>query len=194
MLLMLTVVLGAVALGYLAGGRLSGFENSKVRWWGLAPVGLAMQLAPVNSHDAALWMLLASYVVLLVFVARNFRASGFPLILIGLLLNFAVIAANSGMPVTKSALISSGQLDSLNVLVHGGGAKHHLAASGDPLIFLADVIPVGTPFHQAMSVGDALVFAGIVWFVVATMRRRRAGGGRASPATDPIPLEHPSDP
>jgi hypothetical protein len=175
MLLLLTAVLGSVVLGLLAGGRLSGFEHIRLRWWGLAPLGLAMQLTPLTTRNAVgIGLLLTSYVVLIAFCVLNRRLSGFLLIAAGLGLNLLVIGANGGMPVTKSALIHSGQADVIVYLQTQGGAKHHIA-DGDVLLPLGDVIPVGTPFDQVVSIGDIVVYSGIAWFCVATMRRQKGG-------------------
>src|SRR5438128_12039591 len=110
MLLLLTCVLGSVVAGLLTGGRLSGFERIHLRWWGLAPVGLAMQLTPLTTRNAlGIGLLLTSYVVLIAFCFMNRRLAGFLVIAGGLAANLLVIGVNGGMPVTKNALVSSGQ-------------------------------------------------------------------------------------
>ena len=114
-LILLTVVV-ALTIGLLAGGSLREFPTVKTRWWWLALVGVAMQFVTVGDGlETAL--LLGSFLVLVVFVAANLRAPGFPLVLVGLLLNAAVITANQGMPVTRHALEASGQADTLAELV-----------------------------------------------------------------------------
>ena len=53
-------------------------------------------------------LLYVSFALLVAFViAANIRIIGFPLVLIGIVLNLTVIAANQGMPVTKRALVAS---------------------------------------------------------------------------------------
>src|SRR6186997_1098415 len=151
MILLIGVVLVSIGLGYLVGGRLSGFERFRLRWWFLAFVGLALQLAPVPA-DLATEFLIASYVLLLLFVAANLRAPGVWLILIGLALNLAVIAPNGGMPVSRSALVESGQASTLAELEKGAGTKHHLETSDDVLTPFADVIAIGSPVNQVASV------------------------------------------
>jgi hypothetical protein len=105
-----------------------------------------------------------------VFAAVNIRLAGFPLIAIGICCNFLVIAVNHGMPVTRQALVASGQAYTLQMLVHDGGAKHHLADDSDRLLVLGDVIAIG-PLQQAVSVGDLFTYGGVVWLIVAGMRR-----------------------
>jgi hypothetical protein len=101
----------------------------------------------------------------------NRRLPGFALVVVGLCLNFLVIAVNQGMPVTREALEGSGQLDTLHELETDGGAKHHLAGPGDDLLILADRIALPPPISQAISVGDIVAYAGVIWFVAAGMRR-----------------------
>ena len=177
MILLLGIVLVSIALGYALGGRLSGFERFRLRWWPLAFLGLALQLAPVPAGLATA-SLIASYVFLLLFALANVRAPGIPLILIGLALNLAVIVPNGGMPVSRAALVRSGQASTLEDLRNGGGVKHHLEEPGDVLTPLSDVIAIGAPIDQVASAGDAFVYAGLIWLVVAVMR----GAKRADPA------------
>ena len=174
MILLLVVIVVAVAAGYLLGGRARNFETLRLRAWWLAPVGLLLQIQfPWLSdagREAGVPYLIASYVLLIVFAALNLRLAGFVLILAGLALNLLVVSVNRGMPVTRSALETSGQGDLLDDLASGQGAKHHLANDDDILLPLADVIPIPPPIAQVVSAGDVLVYAGLVWLVIATMR------------------------
>jgi hypothetical protein len=165
----------AVVLGYSLGGRLSSVGHLRIRWQAAAIVGLALQVVPVPSHALPLVLLYASFVLLLAFAIVNLRAgvAAFWLILIGIALNFTVIAVNEGMPVTRDALVASGQADTLAVLVHDGGAKHHLADRGDRLLFLGDVLPI-RPMERVASPGDLIAYGGVVWLVVAAMLGRFA--------------------
>jgi hypothetical protein len=172
-LILLTVVV-ALGVGLISGGSLRDFPTVKTRWWWLALVGVAMQFV-TGGGTLEVVLLLGSFVALLAYVIANVRAPGFPLVLIGLVLNLAVIAANRGMPVTHHALEASGQGDTIAELAtNGDGQKHYLVVDGDGtrLLPLGDVIALGGPVRQAVSVGDIFVHLGIAWFIVATMRRR----------------------
>jgi len=178
MSLLLGILVLSVVIGYIAGGRLRNFECLELRWWLLAPIGLAIQLLPVpdGRHGTDLWVrmavLAASYVMLLVFTARNARIPGVPLIIIGLVLNMAVVTANGGMPVSEDAVKESGQTELLDMLRNDEGVKHHLMTSEDYLRPLGDVIPVPGPVKQVLSVGDLFVYAGLAWLIVTVMRGR----------------------
>jgi hypothetical protein len=178
-LIVVTVAL-ALLIGFLRGGSLRDFPAVKTRWWGLALLGVAMQFV-TGGGAVEIGLLIASFVVLMVFVLANLRAPGFALILIGLALNATVIVANQGMPVTRAALVRSGQSDTLTELVNDGdGQKHFLADDGTVLLPLGDVIALGGPLRQAVSIGDIFVHLGVGWFIVVAMRRR-----------DPVPSLEP---
>jgi hypothetical protein len=172
MTLLFGVILISIALGYALGGRLAGFERFRLRWWPLAFLGLALQLAPVPV-DLATKSLVVSYVFLLSFVAANLRAPGVPLILVGLALNLAVIAPNGGMPVSRDALVGSGQSGTLEELRASDATKHHLQRPDDVLTPLGDVIAIQDPIGQVVSVGDVFVYVGLLWLIVGVMRGAR---------------------
>ena len=172
MALVLGTLVVAVHVGLLAGGRWSRLAELRIAWVPLAIAGFALQWFTPNIGVSPMVLLLVSFAALIAFSVRNLRLPGFRLILLGILLNLLVIVVNDGMPVSRSALEASGQLDTLEELVHEGGAKHHLATNDDLLLPLADVIVVA-PVHNIVSVGDVLTYAGAAWLVIATMHPRR---------------------
>ena len=172
-LIVATLVL-AVAVGYATGGRLSALADLDVRWPPVAIAGLVLQSLPMPSRTLAFVALYLSFALLLLFAAVNVRRQAVPFvaILLGVALNFTVIAVNAGMPVTRDAVVASGQVDTLDELRDGGWVKHHLAGPDDRLLFLGDVIGV-RQIGQIVSIGDVVAYAGVAWLVVAGMRRRR---------------------
>jgi len=205
MKLLLAVVLLSVCLGYLFGGRLDRLEALRPRWWGLVILGLGIQFIPlpngVSGTDLVIRtaVLALSYSLLLTFALVNVRMPGMFLVVIGLACNMTVIVVNGGMPASAQALIASGQEDVVAYVREQGADKHHLLTDDDRLTFLADVIAVPQPIGQAVSVGDILVYAGLTWLVVATMRgwtpsarpagsRPRRGKHRRGATREPEPL------
>lgn len=185
----MVLILGALALGLLLGlalgGSWRGLAEIQFRWWPLAFVGLVLQFLPVPSMPGRLdeWLsvglLIASYVVLLVFVAANIRLPGFPLLAVGFALNAVVVSANGGMPVSEQAVrdaFGPGYESERQELIERGGRKHHLATEEDVLTPLADVIPLGSPINQVLSVGDIVWLAGTVWMIAGAMRSGASGG------------------
>ncbi len=188
MLLIVVAVLGGILVGLALGGSLSTLSEARLRWWPLALIGLALQLVPVSrihghsQHDLAVGLLIASYVVLLLFVGLNFRLPGFWLIAVGFALNLLVISVNGGMPVNEHALRVAGgprYAATIHDLLEHGGAKHHLARPDDVLLPLSDAIPMGWPIRNVFSVGDLMSMAGIAWVLAAATKgpagRHRVG-------------------
>jgi hypothetical protein len=166
------LVLG-VAVGYLLGGRLSQLSELKPRYAPLALAGLLLQL--VNPPGAwPLVLLIISFVLLTAFAVANIRIVGFAAILVGVALNFTVIAVNGGMPVTRGAIVASGQEGTLAPLLEHRGVKHHLAGPDDRLLFLGDVIAIPAPVGQVISIGDVFMYGGVAMVIAGSMRRRRA--------------------
>jgi hypothetical protein len=190
-LLILAVIVAGLLVGVAFGGNLRTLSEIRLRWWPLALIGLALQLIPVPSmsgqldHWLAVGLLIASYAVLLVFVALNIRLAGFPVIAVGFALNLLVISVNGGMPVTRHALreaYGAGYGEQVSLLETHGGTKHHLARADDVLIPLADKIPLGTPLHQVLSPGDIVFMVGVFWVIAAATKgppgRHRPGATR----------------
>ena len=186
----LLVVLLAVAVGFVVGGTLRAFEMLKLHWWGLAVLGLALQVVPIptlpllSSRAAAALVLVLSYVLLLVVIALNRRIPAASAMALGLMMNLVVVGANAGMPVSADAIrIAGGSVESLNGVA---SAKHHLMTDDDVLTVLGDIIPLPAPIGVVLSIGDLLLYGGIGWFIVQVMR----GRNRANPR--PLAMWFPS--
>jgi hypothetical protein len=171
MKLVLPSFLIAVAIGYARGGRLAALGRLRLRWQGLALAGLVLQILLWPGGSWPLVYLYVSFVLLAAFAIVNIRITGFALILAGIALNFAVIVVNEGMPVSRAAIVASGQASTMDELVNDGGAKHHLATADDRVRFLGDVIAI-RPLEQAISVGDVLTYGGVMMLIAAAMGRR----------------------
>lgn len=188
-LIALTLLIG-LGLGFVTGGSLRDFPATPTRSGWVALAGVILQfLDPAGWKGAA--TLLLSFALLLIFAAENIRTAGFVLIATGLSLNALVIAANAGMPVTREAIVRSGQAATIPELEAGaGGSKHHLADDDTRLMVLGDAIGIPAPVAQVVSVGDLVLHAGIIWFIASAMqpgpglsRRREPGTPRARART-----------
>jgi hypothetical protein len=186
-LLIFAAIVAGIAVGLALGGSLRNLAHLQFRWWGLAFLAAGLQVAPAPSSPD--WvgpaMLMASYAVVVVFVAMNIRLPGMWLIAAGFALNIVAIAFNGGMPVGDDALrraYGSGYAEQRQELLSGGESKHHLERPDDVLTPLTDVIPVGGVIRQVLSMGDVVWLAGVVWLVAGATRTvpdatpRYAGG------------------
>jgi hypothetical protein len=167
----------AIALGYLLGGRLRGFEDLRINRWGLALIGLAFQWIPATTIGGVPpsvvgpVMLALSYALLVVFLVSNRWIPGAPVMRIGLLLNLAVVMVNGGMPVQAEAIERAG--GDPYTLMQASATKHHLMTEDDVLWQLGDVIPIPRPFSDVLSIGDVLLYGGMVYSITEIMRGRR---------------------
>ncbi|MEZ5238471.1 MAG: DUF5317 family protein [Microthrixaceae bacterium] len=117
------------------------------------------------------------------FAVLNLRTGGMVLVAVGFALNLLVTVLNWGMPVSTSALTSSGIAQdpeaAANLALSGGRE----VADGALLGFLGDVIPL--PWGQVVSIGDIIWLVGLALVTASVLRRyevrstrRSAGSGR----------------
>lgn len=174
MLFVLAVLVISVALSYARGGRLSRVADARLRASWLLFVGVAFQLLVDIGvgrgvlPDAGLvgyLLLLASQLLVVVWVALNWQLPGMVLVLGGLVLNAIVIAANGAMPVDIEAVRALGFEDAELPL-----GKHTVMTEDTLLPWLADIF-VLTPLRTVISVGDIVLAAGLIPLTHALMRR-----------------------
>jgi hypothetical protein len=183
-MLVLIMIGLAVCVGFIAGGSLRPFEHLKMRWWGIALAGLAVQglsLASGIGRPAGPALLVGSYGLLVVFAWLNRRLPAIWLTMAGLVLNILVIGANGGMPVSASALETAGT--GAERFFGEGVEKHHLMGPDDTLTPLGDIIGIPPPISAVISIGDVLLYAGVAILVVAVMLGRF---GEDPPASAPL--------
>ena len=157
----------------------------KLHWLLLGGAVFPVQLALVHGLDTQaggnelLQILLPlAHLLLVPFLLRNFSFWGIRLILMGLLLNLAVMVANGGlMPVDDAAVEAVGRRDPAALVPseHIPGSKNVLMP-GDEIRLrpLSDVLvlPVPRPFTRAVSVCDLLVLVGAAIAYAEVARRR----------------------
>lgn len=161
--------------------------SAKLRWLGLGAGAFGIQVALIyglgSTTGGRSWLpflLPLAHLLLLPFLLRNLSFWGMRLILVGLLLNLTAMAANGGlMPVEGSAVEAVGRHEAGELQVGSPvpGSKNVLVASHDVrLRELSDILllPVPRPFTRAVSVGDLLVFTGVIIAYAEVVRRTGA--------------------
>ncbi|HKL11573.1 MAG TPA: DUF5317 domain-containing protein [Clostridia bacterium] len=117
------------------------------------------------------------YTMLVIFCYYNMSRRIFVVILIGILLNFAVISFNDGkMPVDVEGALSEGYTVEVDQLSGGFIAGHDiLDEETTRLKILGDVIhiPPPYPFPKTISIGDIAISAGVFFFISNTQKRRK---------------------
>jgi len=154
--------------------------------WAAAGLQIAAQLVPEEASIAAYAMVIVSYATLFAFAGANFRVPGMAFIALGAALNYIVILANQGMPVSAEAAARAGIASGAESLVLRG--KHVLVSGGDATFpLLGDIIPLWRQPAVA-SVGDLIIWAGLILLIQDLMQpraRRAKRRGRAFLRTQP---------
>jgi hypothetical protein len=192
-ILLLGLIL-ALVVALLRGGKLNRLLSVKVRHSWIAPLAWGLQVAviyfPRPRSEGLLelhtLLVLASYLLLVLVVALNWRLPGLPLIGLGLALNLLVMVANGGfMPVTYEALQRAGMAN----FALGSAPGSRVMATKDIVLPRADtvlwalsdvfVIPPPWPIRTIFSAGDlSLVVGTFVLFQRVMCHRSRAPQGK----------------
>jgi predicted MFS family arabinose efflux permease len=190
------VVLGlaavlAVAIAWALGADLVRASSIRLRATFFVFLALALQLViftrlgQVVPAPAHLPLHIASYGMLVLFLALNGRNLGLAVAAGGLASNLVVILANGGrMPISAHAWKESGR--SLRNIAASGVYHNNTLAGGHPrLAWLGDVfpLPLGRVLGNAVSLGDLLVVCGLAIFVyrAGTTRARTGAGNMLAP-------------
>lgn len=178
---MLTLVmLTALAVGWMLGGRLTRFENAGIRLILLPVLSVALQLLLQVLQGAAYarWsglLLLSSYALLFFFLVLNRRLRKSALLLsLGSVCNLLVIAVNGfRMPVSAQAAARL-SAEGFAALKAGKIPMYTLAGPETKLPFLGDMLYFPVPRFQGFaSIGDCFLAAGFLFLLLAVMAPRR---------------------
>lgn len=148
-----------------------------------ASVWLQNQIVETDGNSMIRIILAAlEYSAMLIFLYRNRRKPGLTALFLGTLLNGLVIVANGGMMPVGSFVENFGPaaLEKIREAPH-----YFLAEGGEPLLFLADLIPFWSFGFYMISIGDLPIMAGI--FRLAAYLPRRIV--RNKPAQKPKPVD-----
>lgn len=168
----------SVIVGFLRKGNLKSLASLKLKYGWVFPVLLLVQIVvfylqndvPVLGQASG-YIFMLVYIAGMFFLAMNRHYKGFVLILIGVFLNFLVMAVNGGrMPVSMEAaiILDPGYIEAIKGELY---AKHAVLTSSTNLGFLGDIIPLTDPYpkNQVISIGDVLMNIGIFLFIQQLM-------------------------
>ncbi|MFA9430103.1 DUF5317 domain-containing protein [Egicoccus sp. AB-alg2] len=181
----LLVVLVAVAVSYVRGGRLGNVAEAPLHHGWLLAAGVGLQVvvdlaagrgALTPGAGSTYALLLASQLLVVGWVVLNRHLPGLVLVAAGLAMNAVVMAANGAMPVSPEAVAALG-ID--GAVVPPG--KHMLLDDATRLPWLADIIPV-PPIRSIISVGDIVLALGLLPLTHALMTWPRARDEETAPA------------
>lgn len=171
---MAIVLITAMTVALVRGGSLIHLADIRMSRGYLLLVALAIQYAavfvPEEAREWGLAMILFSYIPILAVTTKNRKSPGMILATTGVLMNFLVIALNSGMPVLREAVAVAAEVADPDLT--SLGFKHVILDANTALPFLADVIPLrvlGVP--QVISLGDVFLAIGFGIFLESELRR-----------------------
>ena len=177
------IIIISIIIGLLRNGKLSSLSQISLKKIELIVLACLIQagLIFLGSKkvkfvlDYSSYMIIFSYIVLLLAVWYNKELKGMNFIALGIIFNFIVIVANGGhMPVLLSSLYKAGLNDFALVLKEGTYVTHTLISEKTLFRFLADVIPLSPPFPDpsVVSVGDFLMFYGVFSLIQNAMLKK----------------------
>jgi len=182
MLVLGIAMLAALLIPLVTLGSYKRLINTEIHWGWLLGLGLAIQLGleyytmPRRYwHTLGFGLLVASYVLILAFCARNLLLRGMSIVLIGVACNALVIVLNQGMPVNFPRQSRDQSWTQATV-------KHHPRQHGEKLLFLSDTIILMHPYDTVMSFGDLILTVGlcdVAYNVSRDPQRRKRKARRA---------------
>jgi hypothetical protein len=160
---MILIVFAALCLVSvpLTGGRLRRLAELRLRGVWTAPAALALQvlittIAPGGNRPLHVAVHIATYAMIGLFLLANRHIAGVSMIGVGALMNGLAIVVNDGvMPAAATAQRLAG-------LREGGGFHNSALVAHPHLLWMGDIIPVPGPLPNVMSIGDCIVFAGML--------------------------------
>ncbi len=173
---LLLVLVVSLFIALLRGGRISNLADIQLRYWWLLILGFVIQAVAgafsTSSFVQAVgpWILLVSYVPIVIAVVVNRARAGMWLAGFGILMNFTVILANQGMPVLSESITAASDFTLRNPVI--ADFKHVPYDENTRLGFLSDVIPLRM-FGQGhvISLGDVLLAIGLGRFLEGELRK-----------------------
>ena len=166
----------------LSGGDLRRLGGLRLRGIWLGPLAVVLQtalvtIAPGGSHTVHSAIHILTYALIAVFLWINRRVVGTPIIAVGAFLNGLAITVNGGvMPTAATA-------DRVAGLSTGQGFHNSAVLAHPHLLWLGDIIPVPWPLPNVLSVGDVIIFAGLLVLLHRTCHSREA---------ERVAVEHPA--
>lgn len=174
---MILIVLAALCIASvpLTGGRLGRLADLQLRGLTAPIIALALQVTlvtilPEGNQQLHADVHIATYALIGMFLFANRHIAGMSIIAAGAAANALAITVNGGvMPASRSAQRMAG-------LVERGHVFHNSAALAHPhLLWLGDVLPLPGPLPNVLSVGDCVIFLGMLVLLHRATRQRLVG-------------------
>ncbi len=174
MILLIPLFAVAVGIGLIRGGRISNLAHIKIRRPWLIFLSVLVEYALIYlmrntsriTQPLACLFLFLQYLLLFLFLWENRTLSYSWLIGVGSFLNFLVIMVNKGsMPLSKTAIAVDANSKNMKYLENGKYLTYHILNSNSRLRFLGDILRVPPPVQSFLSIGDIVLFLGILLLI-----------------------------
>lgn len=176
----------SIFISKIRGGKIREIENVNIKGWYFFIISGILQLVlslikKTNSllgdkiiTDYFIYLIIISYILIIVPVISNINKNYMKIFLIGIILNFIVIAGNGGsMPVSlegikgihRESILEDREFD----------IKHTAVTSGTRFVYLADIILIPRPYPlpKILSVGDTFLIIGAFVFFQEEMKSHK---------------------
>lgn len=176
----------SVIMGKLRGGKISKLTDIYIHQWWYMTIAALIEFSASwirMKEIEPLWRWVDEYIMIIHFITygflvfvliNNIKSKGFPLILLGIMLNFIVIMANGGrMPVDISGIDPILFREKIDFLKAGKDLVHAVMDETTSLKFLGDIIHLKKPYPmpKTLSIGDIFMMLGVFLFVQNQMLR-----------------------
>ncbi len=183
-------ILIGLIVGLLRGGRFSNLANFSLRAVLLLVAGLILQLLPFFLHvipfvkDNAALFSFVGLLFAIAFVILNFKITGMPLILLGVLLNALVLLFhNFKMPIQLADATSANFVQMKLAIASGAVSNYMLMSNSTHIIkYLGKLwlMPSYYPFTKFFGVPDIIIAIGIIWLLQTALKNKFADYGRGT--------------
>jgi len=179
--MLFSILIAACAIGLIRGGKLSNIAKIKIHYpWlifssVMVEFGLLFLMRKTSfiTQNMVWGAVFVQYLLLFIFLWFNRQLPYTWLTGLGSLLNFLVIMANKGsMPLSEAAMTMNVNSRNLEHLASGRMLTYHIVNENTLLTFLGDVIYLPAPFKAFLSIGDFVLFAGILLVIQSIIAGR----------------------
>ncbi|NMA49151.1 MAG: DUF5317 domain-containing protein [Tissierellia bacterium] len=176
----------AIVITKFKGGKLKNLENVEIKGFYLITISALLQLSlslikktnvgltEIINSNYLIYIILSSYILLIIVALLNINKFYMKLFLIGILLNLVVIMANNGkMPVSITGL--KGIYTETELPEREFDIKHINVNKDTKLRLLADIILIDKPYPlpKILSIGDLFIMGGVFFFFHTEMLREK---------------------
>ncbi|KRQ87788.1 hypothetical protein ABG79_00593 [Caloramator mitchellensis] len=180
--MLFSVILGII-IGYLLKGDLRNMDVSNLKGIYIAFASFLVEVILFTLvrkgilERGLITIIIYSIQYLLLFIFVYLNRKNFAILILGLgfLLNAIAIFSNGGaMPVNPNAIVEAGLAPSIDQINASSEGLYIVADETTKLAIFGDFIPIKYVLHYVISIGDILIYLGILLYIIKEMKRNPA--------------------